>query len=201
MGCLQRSKSRVWKFITWTPADVLYRTDPLSSSACAVFHSKILRSSLKALFVNIIVLGVLLDILFLIDHVLQPYETSSEPPPTRNLFQFILLSGLNFTYHLVFLLLRKKKSVAKYQSVISAISLGILYYIIKEYQVLLHDQPSVPLWTAIGLLQTLVAVYYCQGSFVCSMFVWIVSSVWVSSGDSVNIDQRVCQRTIDDDNY
>ena len=192
MGILQRLKARVWKFITWTPADLFYSIPgPPSAGAYAVFHSKILCSNLKYLFINIILIGVFMDTLFLIHILLPHWET--ETPNARRLYTFIFTSALNFTYHLVFLLLRKKTSVRKYRNLISAVSLIILYYFTHQYLLLFHMHPPVPLWSAIGLLQTLVAVHYCQGSFVCSMFVWICSSLWVSSADSVNFNQQVCR--------
>ena len=188
----QNLKTRVWRFISWTPADLFYSLDPISSNAYAVFHSKILRSNLKLLFINIVQIGVLLDMLFVIPLLIPLSIAETLPrPSTRRVYMFAFTSVVNVVYHITFLLLRHRMSISKYQMLISGASLVILYYLINQYQLTYHSEAPVEILMSIGLLQMLVAVFYCQGSFVCSMVVWIICGVWVSSGDTTVVNTQV----------
>lgn len=183
MASRGKFKSCVWKFITWTPADLFY-SNPVSRDSYAVFHGKILRSNLKLLFVNIVQIGVLLDILFLVYEVGSAPRGESFRSSTRRAYTIVFLSVLNVVYHVTFLLLRNTKYVNKYQSLVSAISLSILYILINQIQLTYYTQAPVQLLVSLGLLQMLVAVFYCQGSFVCSVIVWTTSAAWNSTGDT-----------------
>lgn len=169
-----------WKFVSWTPADLLYTTNTISSNVYTSFHGKIVWSNLKLLFINIIQIGVLLDVLFLFNMLRPSWKTTTLP--YSRIIGFTFLSVLNVVHHLVFLLLRNKKNISKYQSLISAVSFGILCFLVFQFQVIYHPKAPVEVWVAFGLLQMVVAMFYCQGSFVCSVVVWITSALWITGG-------------------
>lgn len=182
---LRNFTSRVWRVISWTPANLFYRTNPVSISSYSTFHSKILRSNLKLLFINIMVIGLLMDVLFFIFLLSPPLGTKDQLPLPRRMYVFLFLSVMNIIHHTVFLMLRTKKYVVKYQYLISGASLFILYTQVNQYQLSYHQIAPVQIWASLGLLQMLMAVFYCQGSFICSMVVWFISGVWLSSTDLV----------------
>lgn len=190
MDSLRKILSWARRFISWTPADLFYRINPTLINAYSIFHSKLLRSNLKLLFINIIQIGVLLDIYLLV--VTNPFwklVTDGNQTSSR-LYPFLLSSALSTIYHFTFLLLRNKEYIVRYQSLISGASLCILFYLINKFQVDNHVMAPTQLWVAQGLLKMLVAVFYCQGSFACSMFVWIISGVWLASGVWINSQDK-----------
>ena len=182
MDSLRKILSWGQRFIRWTPADLFYRINPTLINAYSIFHSKLLRSNLKLLFINIIQIGVLLDIFLLA--ALNPFweRVTDRSLTSSKLYPFLLSSALSAIYHIIFLLLRHKEYIVRHQGLISGASLCILFYLIGKYQVDYHQIAPTQLWVAQGLLKMLVAVFYCQGSFACSMFVWIVSGLWLMSG-------------------
>ena len=173
---------KIEKFVAWTPADVFCSICPISSDAYSIFRLKIQRSNLRVLFGSILVAGILLDILTIIYFILQPNVYNAVT--IARLSAFTLLSCLNFAHHLVFLLLHIKTDCnGKYQGLISTVSLILFAILINQFQVINHLHSPVQVWITIGLLQTLVVVFYYQGSFVSSMIFWIITTVWISSAD------------------
>ena len=192
MNRWQKTKPHVEKFVAWTPADVFCSIcpQPISSDTYSIFRLKIQRSNLRVLFGSILVAGILLDILTIIYFILQPnvYKAIT----IARLSIFTLLSCLNFAHHLVFLLLHIKTDYnGKYQGVISTVSLILFAILINQFQVVNHPHSPVQVWITIGLLQTLVVVFYYQGSFVSSMIFWIITTVWISSVDNLPYNLQV----------
>ena len=202
MNRWQKTKPHVEKFVAWTPADIFCSIcpRPISSDTYSVFRLKIQRSNLRVLFGSILVTGILLDILTILYFtVLQPNVYEAVTIAIARLSVFTLLSCLNFAHHLVFLLLHIKIDYnAKYQYLISTVSLILFAILIHQYQVLNHPHSPVQVWVTIGLLQTLVVVFYYQGSFVSSMIFWIITTVWISSADnlSYNLQVLICDTMI-----
>ena len=176
------------KLVLWTPANIFCSERPISSDVYTLFRRKIQHSDLRLLFTSILMMGILLDILTVI-YLLLP----SQRVNIARLSVFIILSCLNIFHHLLFLLLRiKKEYTAKYQCLVSTASILILIYLTHQFQALHHPRAPVQVWITLGLLQTLVASFYFQGSFVFSMAFWISTTLWISSGDSAPFNLLVC---------
>jgi hypothetical protein len=105
---------------------------------------------------------------------------------------FIILSCANVALHLLFLLLCTKIGyTTRCQSLISTLSFAILISLIHQFQLLNHLYSPVQIWITLGLLQTLVVVFYYQGSFVISMLFWFITTIWISSEDSTSFNLQV----------
>ena len=192
MNRWQKGKLYARKFVAWTPADVFCSICPVSSDVYAIFRRKIQRSNLRLLFTSIMLTGVLLDVLAIL-YLLQPYwEIDRTNANFTRLTMFTFLSCLNIAHHLFFLLLRIKTDyTAKHQLLISTASFFILIFLISQFQFIAHPHAPVQVWITLGLLQMLVVVFYYQGSFVSSMVFWVVTIIWISSGDSVSVTLQV----------
>ena len=192
MNRWQKIKLYARKFVAWTPADIFCSICPISSDVYAIFRRKIQRSNLRLLFTSTLLTGVLLDVLAIF-YLLQPYwEIDRTNVTFTRLFVFTFLSCLNIAHHLFFLLFRiKTKYTAKHQILISTASFLILIFLINQFQFLTHPYAPVQVWITLGLLQMLVIVFYYQGSFASSMVFWIVTIIWISSGDSVSVALQV----------
>lgn len=190
MNRWKKTKLFVKKIVAWTPADIFCSICPISSDVYSIFRLKIQRSNVRILFGSILVAGILLDILTIFYFTLLP--NAYEVVTIARLSVFTLLSCLNFAHHLVFLLLHIKTNYnAKYQSIISTVSFFLLIILIHQFQVLNHPHSPVQVWITLGLLQTLVVVFYYQGSFPLSMIFWIITTVWISSADNLAYNLQV----------
>ena len=174
-----------WKFVSWTPADLLYTTNTISSNVYTSFHGKIVWSNLKLLFINIIQIGVLLDVLFLFNMLRPSWKTTTLP--YSRIIGFTFLSVLNVVHHLVFLLLRNKK---KYQQISKLDQCCFVRYSVLSSFPISSNLPSQSargglgcVWSASDgcgdvLLSRVIRLLCCGLDYKCTLDHWWHGSIW-----------------------